>query len=376
MTANELTAKEIEARPTDETNYQLSQRIYDTAAKNPDQFQAVVKQLDQDVKSGAAPAVKIDYDNQGKVAAITINNEDLYNSGVANVPGALAAKQLGAEIRSGDMDGAINEGLRINTTFGLADAAAIKKEVLDDLGTALGNKLKNTDLTDARQYLANLQQSSASSSGDLPAVLQKAKEVSGLGDRVTIETDSQTGAVSAFKVDGQDLLGEVPQSSKSKDAPVSPAQANTGAPPVDLFKSERNEIPDSAAPVEQNPVGAAKQAEQTKADRDLFEKAAAQSIDHHTKSLPVRLGEGYYQVVSRMHKDWSAEHRLKEAHHLKNLNGHSSELRVGQRLPLVSNGEKAEEVKKRMEEFDQATPEQRKQMVAEAREQAEKYAHH
>jgi uncharacterized protein YuzE len=358
MAANELTAKEIEAPPATEPSYQLSQRIYDSAATSPDKFQAVVKQLDQDVKSGAAPGVSVDYDTQGKVAAITINNQDLYSSSVTSIPGQLASQQLTAEVQGGDMDSALKEGRNISATL-LVNAADANREILDDFGRNLGDKLKNPDLTAARQYLGHLQQSSVASAADLPGVLQNAKDSSGLGDRVAIETDGKTGAVSAFKIDGQDLLKEAP---RTADQPTGKTPASADAPPADLFKDNRNDIPPAQA------------TEKDQKDRNQFEMALARVVNHQTESLPVRPGEGYYQVVSRMHKDWSDEAIMKETHRVKDLNGRSDELKVGQRLPLISKEEKAAGIKKQIDAFDQATPDQRKQMIAQVSKQAESYA--
>jgi uncharacterized protein YuzE len=73
MASSDLTASEIETPLQGEPAFLVSARIYDSATNSPDAFKAVVAQLDQDAKAGTASGVKVDYDTQGKVSAITIN---------------------------------------------------------------------------------------------------------------------------------------------------------------------------------------------------------------------------------------------------------------------------------------------------------------
>ena len=61
-----LSAREIESRPAGEANFELSQRIYDSAAGNPNQFKDIGKQLDADVKSGSASGVQLEHDETWK----------------------------------------------------------------------------------------------------------------------------------------------------------------------------------------------------------------------------------------------------------------------------------------------------------------------
>jgi hypothetical protein len=105
-----------------------------------------------------------------------------------------------------------------------------------------------------------------------------------------------------------------------------------------------------------------------------YQKDLTAVIDQQAQSSPVRLGEGYYQVVSRMHQDWSDERIMKETHRIKDLNGDNDELRVGQRLPMLSDEEKAARLTRHMDAFDQATPAQRAHMIAHLAKETERCA--
>jgi hypothetical protein len=485
MAANDLTAGEIEAPPANEPVYILSARIYDSAANAPDTFNAAVSQLDQDSKSGAAQGVKIDYDPQGKVAAITINNQSLYSSSDQSVPGQLANAQIMSDISNGNLQAAVDDSLVISNTFDVGDAGGFKQAVLSGFSDGLGSLLQSGDASQVAPYLANLLQSGAGDPADLNAVLQKAKDVSGLGDRLTINSDAQSGAVTGLQLDGKDILapassgapqaaapdatvvtpaadsitgppavesqGATPSDSQTAapsdsqiaspsdsqaaaqtatrpDIQLSPQAPGVETPPVNLFGSDRNDIappqplgnagadtapPSGPLPADNPPVvagandgpaaaavsggdttgGAApgsrlaptsdtpsgpipaagdagqpagdgtKPAEQDLHQRHQYEKMLSHEVDQRHLSSTVRRGEGYFQVVERMHKNWSEEKINKEAHRIKDLNGDSDELRVGQRLPMISKEEKAAEVKKQMEKFDQAAPEQRSRML-------------
>jgi hypothetical protein len=94
MTAQLSKANEIEGRPADDTGGQLWQSVYSRTSgslKKPMTDQAVAPPLDQFADSRGAPGISIDYDNQGQVAAITINNESLYKNVDAAEPSLLAS---------------------------------------------------------------------------------------------------------------------------------------------------------------------------------------------------------------------------------------------------------------------------------------------
>jgi len=111
----------------------------------------------------------------------------------------------------------------------------------------------------------------------------------------------------------------------------------------------------------------AKSAPQT--DEQIFQKLERQLISRQHSTAPVEKGEGYFQVLGRMHKDWSGDHLMKEAHRLKDINHNNDHLKIGQRLSLVSDAELQRAVKDKMTVFEHASPAQRKEMLAEARRQ-------
>jgi len=111
----------------------------------------------------------------------------------------------------------------------------------------------------------------------------------------------------------------------------------------------------------------AKSAPQT--DEQIFQKLEAQAISRQNSTAPIEKGEGYFQLLGRMHKDWTGDHLLKEAHRLKDINQHSDTLKIGQRLSLISDTELHRAVKDKMDAFKHASPEKRKEMLAEARRQ-------
>ena len=136
-------------------------------------------------------------------------------------------------------------------------------------------------------------------------------------------------------------------------ARASDATNNAALPPVDLYKSERSDIP--AGPDAR--------------EREQFKQLETQLITQLNRTAPVARGEGYYQVLQRMHKDWTPEHLYDEAHRIKNYNHNDNELRVGQRLSTISDWMKDHAVKEKMDAFEKASPEERKRMIAEVQKQ-------
>ena len=143
------------------------------------------------------------------------------------------------------------------------------------------------------------------------------------------------------------------------DGPVAPvavasdSSSKAPLPPVDLFKSERSDIP--CAPEAK--------------EREQFKQLETALITQLNRTAPVARGEGYYQVLQRMHKDWTPEQLYDQAHRIKNINHNDNELRVGQRLSTISDWEKEHAVKERMTAFEKASPEERKRMIDEVRKQ-------
>lgn len=84
------------------------------------------------------------------------------------------------------------------------------------------------------------------------------------------------------------------------------------------------------------------------------EERLKQKIEDETSTLPVELGEGYFQVWKRMHPEQSDDEINKEAHRIKKINGDRDVLIVGERLPTATEEERAHELKKRLKDAKEA----------------------
>ncbi|HEY9775159.1 MAG TPA: hypothetical protein V6C81_15445 [Planktothrix sp.] len=69
------------------------------------------------------------------------------------------------------------------------------------------------------------------------------------------------------------------------------------------------------------------------------QKAQA-DVEEAQKSPPVRLGEGYYQPLKRMHPDWTHKQLMDKIHEIKARLGQHHVLRVGERFDTMSPEEK------------------------------------
>lgn len=85
----------------------------------------------------------------------------------------------------------------------------------------------------------------------------------------------------------------------------------------------------------------------------LIEQLRRKVIDE-TSTLPLLRGEGYYQVLERMHPGTRAEDLVKEAHRIKHINSDRDILYVGERLATATQEERQREVEKRLKELDDA----------------------
>ncbi|CAN5154822.1 hypothetical protein BH11CYA1_BH11CYA1_07300 [soil metagenome] len=83
-----------------------------------------------------------------------------------------------------------------------------------------------------------------------------------------------------------------------------------------------------------------------------------QKIKDETSTLPVELGEGYFQVWKRMHPDHSDDQVNKEAHRIKKINGGREVLIVGERLPTATEEDRARELEKRLKDAKDAATKQ------------------
>jgi hypothetical protein len=85
-----------------------------------------------------------------------------------------------------------------------------------------------------------------------------------------------------------------------------------------------------------------------------LEERLRQKIKEETSTLPLELGEGYFQVWKRMHPEQNDDQVNKEAHRIKKINGGREVLRVGERLPTATEEERARELQKRLKEAKEA----------------------
>ena len=67
-------------------------------------------------------------------------------------------------------------------------------------------------------------------------------------------------------------------------------------------------------------------------DSDSTQQSLLQQSLTEQRTLPIKRGEGYFQVLRRMNIDWTDERTTAEAHRIKSLNGKKDVLRVGEQL--------------------------------------------
>jgi hypothetical protein len=103
------------------------------------------------------------------------------------------------------------------------------------------------------------------------------------------------------------------------------------------------------------------------ADKAKLQQYIQQNVDAQSVSLPVKKGEGYYQVIRRMNPSMSPEDAVKAARHMRDLNGGNVNLKVGDKLPLLSDDDKKAEVQKTMDAFSKLPADQQAQALAAAK---------
>lgn len=104
-----------------------------------------------------------------------------------------------------------------------------------------------------------------------------------------------------------------------------------------------------------------------------LEERLKQKIKDETSTLPVELGEGYFQVWKRMHPEQSDDEINKEAHRIKKINGDRDVLIVGERLPTATEEERARELQKRLKEAKEAEEASKQNPKPEAAKPDERY---
>ncbi len=143
--------------------------------------------------------------------------------------------------------------------------------------------------------------------------------------------------------------GDTPATPKPGDTPATPKPGDTPAT-----------VPDAAA----KPGDATNLSDTDKAKLQQF---IQKNVDEQSVSVPVKRGEGYYQVIRRMNPDMSPEDAVKAARHMRDLNGGNTNLKVGDKLPLMSDDDKKAQVQKAMDAFSKLPADQQAQTLAAAK---------
>jgi hypothetical protein len=156
----------------------------------------------------------------------------------------------------------------------------------------------------------------------------------------------------------QHLLDSARPAVADVKASTAPTDAKTGIAPV-----AGEHAPPS---FDTNKLYTQAQTQPADKERALVEKAVQGKVDDDARGVPLQRGEGYYQMLHRMHPDWNGKHTAQEAHHIKQLNGGKDQLKVGDVLQLYSPQEKTARLKSKMEAFDKAEPKEKLKAIAEA----------
>lgn len=86
-------------------------------------------------------------------------------------------------------------------------------------------------------------------------------------------------------------------------------------------------------------------------DRQKLERKIWDQVVDETSTVPVKRGEGYYQVLERMHPDWTPERLSEETRRIKRINGNRDVLKEGERLPTATDEERKREWERRVQEL-------------------------
>ena len=143
---------------------------------------------------------------------------------------------------------------------------------------------------------------------------------------------------------------------------ANPADATNPAAPADATNP-------AAKPADAtNPAAKPADATDTTSDADKakVQQLIQKTIDDASVSLPVKRGEGYYQVLKRMHPEMSPEDAVKQARHMRDLNGGNINLKVGDKLPMMSADEKKAQAQAQMDAFNKLAPADKANAIAAA----------
>ena len=105
-------------------------------------------------------------------------------------------------------------------------------------------------------------------------------------------------------------------------------------------------------------------------DRAKVALLAQAQVDASSKSLPIENGEGYFQVLQRMHPEIKDGHALAVmAHQIKHLNGDKINLKHGDTFDVMTPDEKAAAFKATMANYDSLPADQKATILAQAKKQ-------
>lgn len=160
-----------------------------------------------------------------------------------------------------------------------------------------------------------------------------------------------------------------PNPAAKAEASLPVASANPAAPADATNPAAPKDATNPAAPTDATNPAAPKDATDTTSDADKakVQQLIQKTIDDASISLPVKRGEGYYQVLKRMHPDMAPEDAVKQARHMRDLNGGNINLKVGDKLPMMSAAENKAQVQAQMDLFNKLPADQKAQAIAAAR---------
>lgn len=347
-------------------DFEVSSRLYADASK--DDFKSEV----EEVKKDNPTAATIEYDAAGEVKSFTFDNKKLYDKDDADLPKKLATETIVDDIRRRDADAGQSDKVKVAKTFGF-DGFDVQDRVLKQVATEesakMGANLKDGKLAQVYEDIQGLKQLYANPK-ELQSVLERARAQSGLPEDSTAITN-EDGKLS-FKVNGQEMMGDTPPQTappstgdRTADAPAAdtPAADIPAEPPTDTPAEPPADLPPSAErEPEKLPPDEARESALEEQAKAQFDTKLGEFYENQNKSLPARAGEGYYQVLDRMHPDWSPQEKVKEARRLREFNG--PELKVGQRFALHTPAETDAARAQSNDIYDKAPPEDRKAMLS------------
>jgi hypothetical protein len=150
------------------------------------------------------------------------------------------------------------------------------------------------------------------------------------------------------------------------DAPAAPAApaAPGDAPAAPAAPAAPGDAPAAPGDAPAAPTDASTVSD---ADKAKVQQFIQKNVDDNSVSAPVKRGEGYYQVIRRMNPDMTPEDAVKAARHMRDLNGGNINLKVGDKLPLMSDADKKAQAQQAMDAFSKMSPADQAKTIAAAK---------